>query len=118
VPDGGGERWVLHLNYEGLTGAGGDTFHPILQTTYDGSVYQDLASSASMVGGVVTAVNEFIECLTPKAAARIAASNGAIAASTINSTALGPLVRLKGKFSDADHDGSWRINTAQLLVFD
>lgn len=112
-------RWALHLNYEGLAGDGGDTFHPILQASYDGgTTYLDLASTASMVGGVVTAVNEYVEALTPAAAARKAASDGAINASTINATALGPLVRIKGKFSDADDDGQWRINKAVLVRYE
>jgi hypothetical protein len=114
----GAFRWALQLNYEGLAGDGADTFHPILQTSYDGgTTWQDVASTASMAGGVVAAVTEFIEALTPKAAARVAASDGAIAASTINTTSLGRLVRLKGKFSDVDHDGQWRLNSAILLIY-
>lgn len=112
-------RWVLFLNYEGLAGDGGDSCIPILQTSYDGgTTWLDLASSASIAGGVVAAVKETIEALTPKAAARVAASDGAIAASTINSTALGPQVRIKGKFSDGDADGQWRINKAILVRYD
>lgn len=118
LPDGGAAQWMLEITYEGTAGDGGDSFHPILQTTLDGgSVWQDVASSASMAGGVVAAVTEFIEALTPKASARLAASDGAINASTINSTALGPRVRIKGKFSDADNDGSWTISRARLHIY-
>ena len=50
LPDGGAAQWMLELTYEGTAGDGGDSFHPILQTTLDGgSVWQDVASSASMV---------------------------------------------------------------------
>lgn len=117
VPVPGGDRWVLHLNAEATAGDGGDACILCLQTTYDGSVWQDLASVASKAGGTVAAINEFIEALTPKAAARLAASDGALAASTINSTALGFLVRIKGNITDADNDGRWKINTARLLIY-
>lgn len=113
-------RWVLMLNYEGLAGDGGgtDTCIPILQTSFDGgATWQDVASAASINAGVVAAVTEYIEALTPKAAARVAASDGGLAASTVNSTALGEWVRLKGKITDADSDGQWRINQALLFRY-
>lgn len=111
-------RWVLQLNYEGLAGDGGDAFIPILQTSYDGgTTWQDLASAASMAGGVVAAATKYIEALTPKAAAALAASDGALAAATVNSTALGEWVRIKGNITDADSDGQWRINKALLVRY-
>lgn len=113
-------RWLAEFHYEGLAGDGGgtDTFHPILQTSFDnGTTWLDLASTASMNGGVVTAVVERIEALTPKAAARVAASDGALAASTINATALGPLVRIRGKITDVDNDGQWQLNKARLMRY-
>lgn len=121
VPDGGSGLWLFDINYEGLAGdaAGVDTFHPILQTSYNGgTTWQDLASTASMNGGVVAAVSEIVEALAPKASARIAATDGTTAASTITGTAIGPQVRIKAKITDADNDGQWRVNRARLLLYD
>jgi hypothetical protein len=111
------QAWVLHLNIEGLAGDGGDACIPTLQTAFDGGAQTaiDVASGASVAGGVVAASNDFIHCPAGATApARKAPSDAALAASTVYLTVLGDRVRLKGAITDADDDGQWQINKAIL----
>lgn len=108
--------WLLELEIQGLAGDGGDACIPILQTSYDrGTTWWDVASGASIAGGVVAAARQLIHVPSGATApARKAVSDGVLAASTINLTLLGDLVRIKGGITDGDSDGQWRLNRAVL----
>lgn len=116
LPGSPTQAWFLQLNIAGTAGDGGDACIPVLQTTLDnGTTAIDVASGASVAGGVVAATNDFIHCPAgATAAARKAPSDKALAASTINLTILGNKVRLAGVITDADDDGAWQVNKAIL----
>lgn len=114
------KNWVLHLNYEGLAGDGGDSFVPILQTSFDGgTVWWDCAAAGTMAGGVVAAVNELIHSPAGATApARKAAADGTTASTVFVMHLLGSHVRLRGNITDADNDSQWRINKAILTRYE
>ena len=114
----GGTLRVLQLKYQGTACDGGDAMIPALQTSYDGgTTYYDLVSTASMAGGVVASVTERVLSSTPPAAARKAASDGAIAASTVLGVELGTHVRIKAVVTDADDNATWSLTQAFLIRY-